>query len=197
MVDSSFNGGFTLYIRYKIRTMKQLLSFVLLSAVFFTSFQACAQQEDKSKRPSPPAKVSQAISSGAMVTIDYSQPSLKGRTIGKDVEPMDGKVWRAGANEATVFEVNKDVKVEGKPLPAGKYALFMIANPDAWTIIFNKKWDTFGAFDYDKNKGQDALQVTVKPMTGGSPSEKLTYQIAKDGTVTLLWGDRKVAFHVS
>ena len=177
--------------------MKQLLSFVLLSAVLVTSLHACAQQDDKSKRPSPPAKVSQTISSGAMVTIDYSQPSVKGRTIGKDLEPMDGKVWRAGANEATVFEVNKDVKVEGKPLPAGKYALFMIANPDEWTIIFNKKWDTWGAFDYDKNKGQDALQVKVKPMTGGSPTEKLTYQIAQDGTVTLMWGDRKVAFHVS
>jgi len=177
--------------------MRQLLSFVLLSAVLVTSLHACAQQEDKSKRPSPPAKVSQTINSGATVTIDYSQPSLKGRTIGKDVEPMNGKVWRAGANEATVFEVNKDVKVEGKPLPAGKYALFMIADPNEWTIIFNKKWDTWGAFDYEKNKGQDALQVKVKPATTTSPTEKLTYQIAKDGTVTLMWGDRKVAFKVS
>jgi hypothetical protein len=88
--------------------MKKLLSFFLLTAVLVTSLNACAQ-EDKSKRPSPPAKVTQTISSGATVTIDYSQPSLKGRTIGKDVEPMNGKVWRAGANDAKVFEVNKDV----------------------------------------------------------------------------------------
>src|SRR5918912_1201087 len=139
--------------------MKKLLSLMLLSAVLLSNLNACAQ-EDKSKRQSPPAKVTQTISSGATVTIDYSQPSLKGRTVGKDVEPMDGKVWRAGANEATVFEVSKDVKVEGKTLPAGKYALFMIANPDEWTIIFNKKWDQWG-LDYEKNKSQDALQVKV------------------------------------
>ena len=74
------------YINFvtKIRTMKKLLSFFLLTAVLVTSLNACAQ-EDKSKRPSPPAKVTQTISSGATVTIDYSQPSLKGRTIGKDV----------------------------------------------------------------------------------------------------------------
>src|SRR5881394_791597 len=98
--------------------MKKLFSLMLLSGVLISSLNACAQ-EDKSKRPSPPAKVTQTVSSGATVTIDYSQPSLKGRAIGKDVEPMNGKVWRAGANEATVFEVNKDVKVEGQTLPAG------------------------------------------------------------------------------
>lgn len=176
--------------------MKKLLSLTLLSAVLISSLQACAQ-EDKSKRPSPPAKVSQTIASGATVTIDYSQPSLKGRTVGKDVEPMNGKVWRAGANEATVFEASKDVKVEGKTLPAGKYALFMIANDDEWTIIFNKVWNTWGAFDYEKNKGQDALQVKIKPMKPASSTEKLTYTIDKDGTVTLMWGDKQVAFHVS
>jgi hypothetical protein len=174
--------------------MKKILSFTLLSAVLISSLNACAQ-EDKSKRPSPPAKVTQTISSGATVTIDYSQPSLKGRTIGKDVEPMNGKVWRAGANEATVFEVNKDVKVEGKALPAGKYAMFMIANPGEWTIIFNKKWDQWG-LDHDKNKDQDVLQVKVKPMTG-SAMEKLTYTIDKSGKVTLMWGDRSVSFNVS
>jgi len=194
--QKNFSKLFYINFVTKIRTMKKLLSFFLLTAVLVTSLNACAQ-EDKSKRPSPPAKVTQTISSGATVTIDYSQPSLKGRTIGKDVEPMNGKVWRAGANEATVFEVNKDVKVEGQTLPAGKYALFTIANPDEWTIIFNKVWNTWGAFDYEKNKSQDALQVKVKPMTPSGTTEKLTYTIDKDGTVTLSWGDKKVSFHVS
>ena len=126
--------------------MKKIFSFVLLGALAVSSLNSCAQTE-KSKRPSPPAKVTETISGGAKVSIDYSQPSLKGRTIGKDVEPMDGKIWRAGANEATVFETDKDVTIEGKTLPAGKYALFMIANPSEWTIIFNKKCDTDGAFD--------------------------------------------------
>jgi len=51
---------------------------------------------------------------------------------------MQGKVWRAGANEATIFEINKDVKVEGKTLAAGKYALFMLPAENEWTVIFNK-----------------------------------------------------------
>ena len=44
---------------------------------------------------------------------------------------MAGKLWRTGANEATVFEVSKAVKVEGNDLPAGKYALFTIANQES------------------------------------------------------------------
>lgn len=175
--------------------MKRLFALTLLSsALLFSS--ALKAQDDKSKRPSPPAKVSQTLASGATISIDYSQPSLKGRTIGKDVEPKQGEVWRAGANEATVFETNKDVTVEGKPLPAGKYALFMLDNGDEWIIIFNKVWKTWGAFDYAKNKEQDALQVNVKPRTASTPQEKLTYTIDKDGKVSLAWGDKLVDFTV-
>ena len=158
------------------------------------SIVACSQ-EDKSKRPSPPASVKETIKSGAIVSIDYSQPSLKGRTIGKDVEPMQGKVWRAGANEATMFEINKDVKIEGKTLPAGKYALFMLPDEKEWTIIFNKKWDRWGT-TYDQYKDQDVLQVKVKPGKANTSTEKLTYTIDKDGKVALLWGDLKVDFKV-
>ena len=163
----------------------------------FLSVACQAQNSDKSKRPSPPAKVSQTLKSGATISIDYSQPSLKGRTIGKDVEPMEGKIWRAGANEATVFETDKNIKVEGKTLPAGKYALFMTDNGDTWTITFNKVWNTWGAYDYEKNKEQDALQVNVKPHTSNKSQEKLTYTIAKDGKVSLAWGTRLVDFEVN
>jgi len=176
--------------------MKKLLAFLMFGSVALTSLQACAQDEDKSKRPSPPAKTTQTISSGATITIDYSAPSVKGRKIGSDVEPKQGQVWRAGANEATVFEVNKNVTVEGKPLPAGKYAFFTLDNGDGtWTLIFNKTWKTWGAYDYEKNKGADALKVNVKPGKGAF-TEKLTYKIDKSGKVSLLWGDLDVAFNV-
>lgn len=188
--------NYILTLGQKIISMKKLFSLALVGILAGASLNSCAQT-DKSKRPSPPAKVTETISNGTTVSIDYSQPSLKGRTVGKDVEPMNGKIWRAGANEATVFEVNKDVNIEGKTLPAGKYALFMIANPGDWTIVFNKKWDTDGVFEYEKNKDQDALRVNVKPMSPGKTAEKLTYSIDKDGMVTLLWGDKKVAFKVS
>jgi hypothetical protein len=180
---------------YKNFAMKSIFSLALLSTALFISATVNAQ-EDKSKRPSPPAKVSQKIKSGATISIDYSQPSLKGRTIGKDVEPKQGELWRAGANEATVFETNKDVQVEGQQLPAGKYALFMMDNGDDYTVIFNKVWKTWGAFDHDKNKDKDALQVKVKPTTSSTVQEKLTYTIDASGKVSLLWGDKVISFNV-
>jgi DUF2911 family protein len=169
--------------------MKQLL----ISAVLFISIGACGQL-DKSKRPSPPALAKETTSSGVTIIIDYSQPSVKGRTIGKDLEPMDGKVWRTGANEATVFEVNKNVKVEGKALAAGKYGLFTIVNGDEWTIIFNKTWDQTGAFNY--KEADDALRVKVKGGKTKAFSEKMTFAINKSGKVSLMWGDRQVDFDV-
>src|SRR5687768_961252 len=130
---------------------------LLLLAVATSSMLLTCGQEDKSKRPSPPAVAKETLANGTVVTIDYSQPSVKGRVIGKDVEPMAGKLWRTGANEATVFEVSKAVKVEGKDLPAGKYALFTIANEGEWTIIFNKTWKQEGVDNY--KEADDALRV--------------------------------------
>lgn len=147
-------------------------------------------------KPSPAASVSETINGGATVSINYSSPSLKGRTIGKDVEPMEGKVWRAGANNATVFEVDKDVKIEGKSLPAGKYALFTINNGKEWTLIFNKKWEQWGAFKYEETKGEDALQVKVNAKKAAASAESLAYTIDKSGKVSLLWGDLDVSFNV-
>jgi len=166
---------------------------VLFSAVLFLSLVANGQ-EDKSKRPSPPATVKETTKSGVTISIDYSQPSVKGRTIGKDLEPMEGKVWRAGANEATVFEVNKDVKVEDKTLPAGKYGFFTIVNGNEWTIIFSKTWKQWGAFSYKET--DDALRVKVKGGKTKAFAEKLTYTVTKDGKVSLMWGDKQVDFKV-
>ena len=80
--------------------MKRLLTIAVIASGLMMAINANAQNqpEDKSKRPSPPDTVTQKINSGATITIAYSQPSVKGRTIGKDLEPMDGKVWRTGAN---------------------------------------------------------------------------------------------------
>lgn len=106
---------------------------------------------------------------------------------------MDGKVWRAGANKATTFETTKDITVEGQALPKGKYSLFTLQNGTEWTVIFNKTHDQWGAYEY--KEADDALRVKA---TGGkgSFSEKLTFTIAKDGKVSILWGDHKVDFTV-
>lgn len=174
--------------------MKKILFFS--TALVFISLQSSAQkpEEDKSKRPSPPATASQKIESGATININYSQISLKGREIGKDVEPMEGKVWRTGANEATTFETDKDVTINGEKLPAGKYGLFTIFNGDKVTIIFNKIWEQWGAFKYDI--AQDALRVTTKWDKEDTPADKMAFHIDPDGEVTLLWGDHEVEFEV-
>jgi hypothetical protein len=168
--------------------MKKLL---LLSAIALVTISVQAQG-DKSKRPSPPAKVTETTSSGTVITIDYSQPSVKGREVGKDIAPY-GKVWRTGANEATVFEVSKDVKVEGKALPAGKYGLYSIPGKDEWVIIFNKTWNQWGTKYADAD---DALRVNVKPTKAPKFTEQMTFTVDKSGKVVLLWGNEQVAFNV-
>jgi hypothetical protein len=174
--------------------MKKMFSLLAVTAFVFAGITASAQdkpKEDKSKRPSPPATVSKTLKSGAVVTIDYSQPSVKGRTIGKDLEPKKGEVWRTGANEATVFQTTKDIKVNGSTLPAGKYSMFSLADEGEWTIIFNKTWNQWGAYDY--KMADDVLRVKAKATKGG-PTEKFTISIDDDGTTKLLWGEHVVSF---
>jgi hypothetical protein len=176
-------------------SMKKLITMAMFAAALMTGIQAGAQDEDKSKRPSPPAKITQKIKSGATISIDYSQPSVKGRTIGKDLEPKDGQVWRTGANEATVFETDKAVTVGGKKLPAGKYGLFTLFSGNDVTVIFSKTWKQWGAFKYDAK--DDALRIPTKYTTEATPTEKMTFKISPAGVVTLLWGNRKVEFNVN
>jgi hypothetical protein len=182
--------------------MKKFLSLALCSGILLVSSAVYAQNdtsktkmpEDKSKRPSPPATASATTSNGVTINIDYSQPSVKGREIGKAVEPIKGKVWRTGANEATVFEVNKDVTINGKPLKAGKYGLFTLWNGDTWTVIFNKTWNQWGAFNY--KEADDVLRVNVKNMPPATPSEKMTFTVDNSGKVSLAWGNIGFDFDV-
>lgn len=169
--------------------MKKLL---LLSAIVLVAIGVHAQ-EDKSKRPSPPAKVTETTNNGVAITIDYSQPSVKNREIGKEIAPY-GQVWRTGANEATTFEVSKDVKVEGKALPAGKYGLFTIPNKEEWVIIFNKTPNQWGAYKY--KEADDVLRVKVKPGKAPQFTERMTFTVDKSGKVSLLWGNVDVDFKV-
>lgn len=175
--------------------MKKIISIAFAAAMFMT-FSACAQKpaEDKSKRPSPSA-VATATVNGAVVTINYSAPSVKGRIIGKDLEPKDGQVWRTGANEATTFEVSKDVTINGSKLPAGKYGLFTLFNGDSATLIFNKTWDQWGAYDY--KDAADALRVTIPVGKSTNVSEKLNFDITPAGKVTMLWGTVLLNFAVT
>jgi hypothetical protein len=168
--------------------MKKLL---LLSAIALVAIGVQAQG-DKSQRPSPPAKVSETTSKGVTISIDYSQPAVKGRTIGTDIAPY-GKIWRTGANESTVFVVSKDVKVDGKALAAGTYSLWSIPGKDEWVMIFNKNSKNWGT---KYPEGEDALRINVKPGKAPSFTERMTFTVDKSGKVSLLWGNEDVSFKV-
>ena len=172
------------------KNAKITLPLLTILAVCLGSFSVWAQ--DKNSRPSPPAQVSQKVEN-TNITISYGQPSVKGRKIWGELVPY-GQVWRAGANEATTFEISQDVKVEGQILAEGKYGFFTIPNEKEWTIIFNKVPNQWGAFKYDDK--QDALRVSVKPKKSSKFHEQLTYTISPKGTVAILWENLEVNFKV-
>ena len=152
------------------------------------------------------------------VSIVYSRPAAKGRLVygdwpggGSGEATIDnqnarpagaplvawGRVWRTGANEATLFTVNDDVLINGQPLAAGTYSLHSIPGKDEWTFIFNKDDGQWGSFTYDASK--DALRVKSKPTWTGN-WELLTFGIdAPEGdtaTVMLHWEKLSVPFTV-
>ena len=134
----------------------------------------------KEPKPSPAATATGKIGA-ANVTVNYSSPGVKGRKIFGGLESY-GKVWRAGANEATTVEFSKDVKVEGKTLPAGTYGFFVIpAESGQWTAIFNKEPKQWGAFKYDEKL--DALRVMVTPRKTAAVTERLAYEVTPKALV--------------
>ena len=148
-------------------------------------------QEDKAARPSPPAEA-MAMIGDAKVSILYSSPSVKGRAVWGALVPY-GKVWRTGANEATVFETSADLKINGKSLPAGKYALFSIPGEKEWTFIFNSAWEQWGAYRYDEAK--DVLRVTATPKKSDAFHERLLFAL-EDHMAILRWENLEVSFTV-
>lgn len=110
--------------------------------------------------PSPTATLSQKVGL-TDVTINYSRPSAKGRTVYGDLVPY-GKLWRTGANMATKLTFADDVKIGGKDLKAGTYALFTIPGENEWTVIFNTNYSQGGTGNYKES--EDALRVSVKPV---------------------------------
>ncbi len=169
-----------------------------------TAITAVAQPtpniSDTAKRPpiaSPRDSIVATTTKGVTITMTYGSPAIKGRTIGKNLDPTEDSVWRAGANEATTFAVDKDVTIEGKKLPAGRYALFAIKHGNEWTFIFNKVWNTWGAYSYKQNMAQDVIKIKVTQMNANTYNERLKYLVSPEGKVHLFWGTMAVAFTVS
>ncbi len=94
------------------------------------------------------------------VTVKYSRPNIKGRSLKKDLAPF-GQVWRTGANDATVITFTDAVTLEGNTVLPGEYALFTIPGKDEWTIILNKETKQWGSYQY--KQAEDVLRFKVKP----------------------------------
>lgn len=134
------------------------------------------QRSKAGQRLSPPDTVTITLDDWTLA-VSYGSPSVRDREIWGELVPYD-KVWRTGANEATVFQTNQPVTILGKDLPPGEYALFTIPGQKTWTIIFNKVWNQWGAYEYNEN--EDALRVTVKPENLNTFSEQLAFDLKKE-----------------
>ena len=167
--------------------MRKLKLLPVLLGTFFLIAEANAQN-----KPLSPKETVEGEIDGVKTEIVYCRPSARGRKMIGGQDPF-GKVWRTGANAATTIEFDKPVKIEGKTLPAGKYALFTIPNENEWTIIFNKDYNQQGAYNYDEKK--DVLRVNVKPKKTDQFIETFTITPEKD-RVSLRWENTEVGFKV-
>ena len=132
------------------------------------------------------------------ITLTYSRPNMKGRKIFGALEPFD-KVWRTGANSATVVKFSDDVTIEGKNIPAGEYGLFTIPNKAEWTVILSKTSKTWGAYTY--NEADDFVRFKVKPMAMKETMETFTIQFANvkptSAQLQILWENTAVAVNLT
>jgi hypothetical protein len=157
--------------RMKRKMFARLIG-IAFSGLLFSGF-ASAQAP-----ASPPATATGKIKD-ANITIAYSSPSVKGRKIFGDLVPF-GKVWRTGANAATVFTTDKEIKVEGKTLAAGKYSLYSIPGEKEWTVIFNSETGQPGMTHEGAstlNPAKNVLEVKVKSHELKDVQERLLFTI--------------------
>lgn len=158
---------------------------MLVSAAAFVVAEPCAAQAMLSEH----ALVAQTVA-GTTITVEYSRPQARGRDslFGKVV--TWGSYWTPGADWATTFEADHDVRVNGAALPKGKYSVWAVVQPDRWTVEFRRQWRKFHV-PPPTDVSDVALKLDVRPQTGPA-TEVLTFDFpAVDSTGATLrfrWG---------
>ncbi len=146
--------------------------------------------------PSPSTTVKQKIGFTDL-TINYSRPAVKGRTIFGKLVPF-GELWRTGASDATILTITDPLTVAGKPLPAGSYSLFTIPNRGEWTVILNSYTEGHGTAGYETKN--DVLRFTVKADSSVRFYESFTIEVQdlvrNQATIYLNWANTSVHFPV-
>jgi hypothetical protein len=183
--------------------MKRLIAivFILVLAVLIGGQEAFAQIPQSPPLPilriprvSQGAKITQVIGLSE-VTIYYHRPGVKGRQIWGGLLPYDS-VWRAGANEPTLFTFSDEVTIEGKKLPAGTYRFVTFPGTKEWTVVFNSEVKNWGTM-YDSK--YDVLKFTVAPETGTHEewmSFNFTDLTPSSAKVVLAWEKAKLGFKI-
>lgn len=163
--------------------MKKII-FVL--ATMIASYVINAQV--KTPAPSPKSTVSQVVGL-TDVTIEYSRPSAKGRTVFGDLVPF-GKLWRTGANANSTVSFSEDVVINGNTLKKGKYAIFTTPKADMWEVIFYTDTDNWGTPE-NWNVNNVAVTTNVDPIALNNNVETFTMGIGNltldSGTLDISW----------
>lgn len=173
--------------------MKKLLFIVAAAAIAFTT----NAQSLKTPVASPLQTIKQGFALSE-ITVEYSRPSAKGRVVYGDVVPF-GKIWRTGANGATIITFGEDVTIAGNPVKQGTYALYSIPNKDSWELMLYSDTKLGGNVgEYDKTKEVVRFKATPSKLT--EKVETFTIQVAELGANTanieLIWENTKVSFGV-
>ncbi|MBD1262545.1 DUF2911 domain-containing protein [Maribacter polysiphoniae] len=137
--------------------------FLVLVCVALASFSIEAQI--KTPQPSPSSTLMQTVGL-TDVTVTYSRPAMRGRTIFGDLVPYD-KLWRTGANKNTTIEFSTDVTIDGQELKAGSYAIFTKPGKTSWEVIFysdTNNWGTPQKWDDSKVAAKTTVEVLTMPM---------------------------------
>lgn len=177
---------------------KQFITHFMIGFAFLLVVSLSASAQVEMPAPSPLATLTQEV--GLMeVKITYSRPSAKGRKIFGDLVPF-GKSWRTGANASTKISFSDAVKVEGKEIPAGEYALFTIPGESEWTIVLHKNVNVMGSGGKDYKQEEEAARFKVKSTKISDPVETFTIGMGNitlnSAMVFLAWENTKVGFKV-
>ena len=160
--------------------------FALLTTLLFVVAVLASAQQDKSKRPSPPASAECKFADGKSVKIDYSSPRAKGRKIFGDLVPY-GQIWRTGANESTTFVTDSDITVGGQKVPAGSYTIFTVPEAGKWTLVISKKTGEWGT-DYP-GPSEDLTRAPMTVSKTSGPVENFTISFDQAGNKCTLHAD--------
>jgi hypothetical protein len=135
---------------------------------------------------SPPKKTSVTIA-GRKITINYSAPSMRKRVIFGALVPFD-RVWRAGANDATLLQTNADLAFNGLLVPKGEYSLFVWVDPRQWQLIVNRQTGQSSLeYHQDRDLGRVPMSMSRPPKPIETYKMTLTRTEPTHGQLQLAW----------